>query len=673
MKKIHAILAAVTLILLAAATVACTSSSTNVSTNRSYDQDYTTRSSSRTTSDRAGREGFPEEMYVPPITLSLVAMNTGELLAGESYPIVAVVDNPENRDLRYRWSVEDGKFAKLPESLRSEMVSFESQVRTNRGANAPAAGAPIPPAEGAAAAAPPAGAPAEAAATKAPAGTEGTAPAASTPPAAQKPRGKEQPPAVETPAAEAPAEAGVVEAPAPAETPAEGAETKPANGDGTTVAWIGSRYAVLAEEDEEAAPEDEWPEPAEKDAGTDDSGSVYKELPAQTEEQAETEGAAKEAEGIEGKVEEVAESAEGFEGFTPKSGEGRLIEVDEKIEEKEAEGEEVPTDEALFSEPPLVTLETEQPYVLWTPPGVGSYTIRCIALDNKGNEMTPERSFPVTVTEPEPKVELVWNTTKKLYEDDYLVVELRAKNIPNYYKGLFTLSFDPAILSFRSAEKGSFFPADYRASIFYAQPPMNPGKVTVAIAADEVGLPKGEGVVSRVIFKLKEDVQDPTTLVITQVADAEARYILDADGANILPAVADKPLFSTDWIDPPPAPTQSRTQQQTAEDIPQTPAPPSGSAARTGGSSTTTTTQPETYIAPSSSGFDQGAGLVEAGSPSTGPSAGPAMDPRVQALQEEMRALAQDQTMDAEDKQRRMAEITAEIQQIQSGGAVVTP
>jgi hypothetical protein len=665
MKKIHAILAAVTLILLAAAISACTSSSTNVSTNRSYDQDYTKSSSSRTTSDRAGREGFPEEMYVPPITLSLVAMNTGELLAGESYPIVAVVDNPENRDLRYRWSVEDGEFAKLPESLRSEVVSFESQVRSNRGANAPAAGTPTPPAEGAAAATPPAGAPAEAAAAKPAPGTEGAAPAAARPPIPQKPRGNEQPPAVETPAAEAPAEAGAVEAPAPAETPADGAETKPTNGDGTTVAWISGRYAVLAEEDQEAAPADEWPEPVEKDATADD-GSATEELPPQTDEQAATEDAANEAIGIVGEVEDVAAAAESFEGFTPKSGEGRLIEVDEKIKEEEAVGKEAPTDEALFSEPPLVTFETEQPYVLWTPPGVGSYTIRCIVLDNKDNEVTPERSFPVTVTEPEPKVELVWNTTKKLHEDDYLVVELRAKNITNYYKGLFTLSFDPAILSFRSAEKGSFFPADYRASIFYAQPPMNPGKVTVAISADEVGLPKGDGVVARVIFKVKEDVQDPTTLDITQVTDAEARYILDADGTNILPAVADKPLFATDWIDPPPAPTQSRTQQQTTEDIPQTPAPPSSSAARTGGSPTTTTTQPEsTYIAPSSSGFDQGGTILEAGGPSTSPTS--QVDPRVQALQEEMRTLAQDQTMNAEDKQRRMAEITAEIQQIQSG------
>ena len=217
MKKIYAILAAVTLILLAAAISACTSSSTNVSTNRSYDQDYTKSSSSRTASDRAGREGFPEEMYVPPITLSLVAMNTGELLAGESYPIVAVVDNPENRDLRYRWSVEDGKLANLPESLRSEMVSFESQVRTNKGANAPAAGAPIPPAEGAAPATPPAGAPAGAAAAPPPPRTEGAPPAAAKPPALPGPGVKEQPPAVEKPAGEAPAEAGAVEAAATGE------------------------------------------------------------------------------------------------------------------------------------------------------------------------------------------------------------------------------------------------------------------------------------------------------------------------------------------------------------------------------------------------------------------------------------------------------------------------
>lgn len=664
MKKIHAIFAAVTLILLAAAVSACTSSSTNVSTNRSYDQDYTKSSSSRTTSDREGREGFPEEMYVPPITLSLVAMNTGELLAGESYPIVAVVDNPENRDLRYRWSVEDGKLANLPESLRGEVVSFETEVRTNKGISGAPPAASTPPEEGAAAEAPAAGTPAGAAAAPPAPGTEGAPPAAAKPPALPGPGVKEQPPAVEKPAAGPPA----VEA--PTETPANGGAAKPAEAEGTVVAWIGSRYAVLAEENEEAAPEDEWPEPVEKDAGAADSGSVYKELPAQTEEQAEVEAAAKEAEGIEGKVEGVAETAEGFEGFTPKSGEGRLIEVDEEIEEEpgeEAEGEEAPED-ALAAEPPLITLETEQPYVLWTPPGVGSYTIRCIVLDNKGNEMTPERSFPVTVTEPEPKVELVWNTTKKLYEDDYLVVELRAENITNYYKGLFTLSFDPAILSFRSAEKGSFFPADYRASIFYAQPPMNPGKVTVAISADEVGLPKGEGVVSRVIFKLKEDVQDPTALVITQVTDAEARYILDADGANILPAVADKPLYATDWIDPPTAPEQTRTQQEPAADMPQTPAPPSGSSTRTGG----TSTQPQsTYIQPSASSgaLSPGPTAGTAGAVGAVTPPGGAIDPRVLTLQQELERISRDETMSPEDRSQRMREITEEIQQIQTGGA----
>jgi len=698
MKKIHAILAAASLVALAILAVACTSSSTNVSTNRSYDKDYTTRTASRNTSGRADREGFPEEVYVPPITLSLLAMNTGEVLPGESYPIVAVVDNPENRDLRYRWSVEDGEFSKLPESMRSEVVSFESQLRSNKGAGIPPSGG-APATEGGAAPtetqAPPPGPSEEGAVPRPAGGATGAAPAEAPSPPLPARTESGKPPAVEKPAAGEPGASGEA-AETPEETPDESAAEAPAKDDGAKpagedggakTAWISGRYAVLAEEsatEEEAAPEDEWPEPVEKEAAEEEDGSAKKELPEQTEEQAELEAAADEASDTGEKVEAIAETAEGFKGFSPRSGEGRLVEVDAEIKDEEGADEETLTDEHLFSEPPLVTFETEQPYVLWTAPdGVGSYTIRCIVLDNKGNEVTPERSFPVTVTEPEPKVELVWNTTKKLYEDDYLVVELRAKNIPNYYKGLFTLSFDPTVLSFRVVEKGGFFPEDYRASIYYAQPPMNPGKATVAISADEVGLPKGDGVLARVIFKLKEDVQDPTTLEIKQVTDPEARYILNAEGANILPQTGDKPLFATEWIDPPPAPTQTRARrEEPASDLPQTPAPPTAGSPRTGRSSSPPP-PPErtesTYIPPSG-GFNPGAAGATGAVGSAGatgavgavggaPGDLPEVDPRVLALQQEMQMLLQDETMNEDDKRRRLDEIRDEIQRIQSEGA----
>ena len=281
----------------------------------------------------------------------------------------------------------------------------------------------------------------------------------------------------------------------------------------------------------------------------------------------------------------------------------------------------------------------------------------------------------MTVTEPEPKVELVWNTTKKLYEDDYLVVELRAKNIPNYYKGLFTLSFDPAILSFRSAEKGDFFPADYRASIFYAQPPMNPGKVTIAISADEVGLPKGDGVVSRAIFKLKEDVQDPTTLDVRQMTDAEARYILNAEGSNILPQTTDKPLFATDWIDPPPAPTQSRTQQQPAADMPSTPTPPTTSSPRTGGSSAAPSTgqpvmqQPEsTYIPPSAGGFDRGPAPIQPGAVAPPPEEGSG-NPELDDLHRQLDEVTNDQSISEEDRAQRIQELLEQIRLLEGGSS----
>jgi len=70
------------LLVVLGAAVACTSSTTTTSTNPRYDQDYTQTTRSRQTSSQQ-TEGYPEEVYHPPVTLSMVAMTTGESLVGE--------------------------------------------------------------------------------------------------------------------------------------------------------------------------------------------------------------------------------------------------------------------------------------------------------------------------------------------------------------------------------------------------------------------------------------------------------------------------------------------------------------------------------------------------------------------------------------------------------------
>jgi len=622
------------LLVVLGAAVACTSSTTTTSTNPRYDQDYTQTTRSRQTSSQQ-TEGYPEEVYHPPVTLSMVAMTTGEVLVGEPYPVIAVVDNPEKRDLTYRWAVEAGELKPLPEKLRSEVLSFEAKLREAKGVPGAAALAAAPAAgEGAAATGTPAvsppSAPSAGAASPASTSVSATAPSAGAAGSASgEPPTPPQKPAA--PAEESPAKP---ESQPPAVTTSWGA-SKPVQ---TALSYL--RYAALAPEDESAdadgeLAEEDWPEPV----PAEEADGIYKEHPEQEKasdeeasadaggeaaaEEQETAAAAEEAAEAASMVDEVSEEAAGFQ---PKVGEGRLVEVQPETESTEAgegEGGEAETD-FLEEEPPLVMLETETPYVLWTPDATGAYTIRCTVLDSKGNELTPERSFPVTVTEPRPKTELVWNTTQKLREDDYLVVELRAKNLPAYNKGLFTVNFDPTKLSFRLVETGSFFPEGYRTSLYYAQPPNNSGRVTLAVGAEEVGLQKGDGVLARIIFKVKETIEDPSTLAITETMDEEARYILDAEGTNILPPATGQTLFATDWVEPPPPPQRTRTEAATGESLPATPAPPSTdrrgqlqeSRSTTGGQQPATTQGAQT-IAPGTA-----AGRTGTGAPATGGTGG---------------------------------------------------
>ncbi|MCD6282387.1 hypothetical protein J7J84_02120 [bacterium] len=705
MRKLH-LFHAIGLLIIFTAAVACTSSSTTTRTNPNYNQDYSRSTRSRQSSQTGSAEGFPEETYRPPVTLMMLSMTTGEVLEGESYPVIAVVDNPENRDLTYRWSVEDGKLGELPESMRGEMLSFKEQLRSNKGVPsqapegeavteelppAPAAEGMEGPPTGVPAAAQPPGAKTEGRETGARPAPKSKPSTGSEPSAKTQPEGAESAGALEQP--EQPAEEPEEVAEGAESAPADSGSEKPEDGESRLVAMNRVRYAALGPDEagKGDAVDEDWPEPQPKET---DEGAAVEKLPEQVDEAEDTEAtedtveedaageepaaeelAASEAvadkEEIEGKVEEIGETAESFEGFKPTVGEGRLVEPVVEPEENEDENS------LLDAAPSLVIIETDKPYVLWTPPGLGSYTIRCIVLDDKGNEVTPERSFPVTVTKPEPKTELVWNTSQKLYEDDYLVVEVRVKNVPSYSKGLFTLSFDPTELSFRLVETGDFFADGYRTSLFYAQPPNNPGKVTIAIAADEVGLPKGDGVAARAIFKVKETLNDPSQLNISEVMTEESRYILDAEGNNVLPLVVEHPIYATEWTEPPARPQQSRTETRGERTgMPSTPEPPGAARTSGGGSSGQPASGTQSGITPHGSsgrlgGQQQTAAGTETEQPPVEdefvpPTSGPFS---IQGLEARKVQIMEDESLTEEQKEQMLIDIDLRIQQLLEAGA----
>jgi len=677
----------------------CTSSSTNVATNPSYERDYTTSTRSRQTATQPGGE-FPQETYKPPVTLMLIAMKTNEVLPGETYPIVAVVDNPENRDLSYKWTVESGKFSEVPESMRSELLSYLEELKKNKGVTVPTTPAPQGETkEGGQATKPPSGLTPESSATSAASeGAEATTKPSSPQTTKQAEETGQAEETKEQASGQTPKETteGGQETTTGQTSNAESSEQKQtpdqetpnSAGAGQTVAmneaifhgdkaeksllasslsglpWL--RYAVLAPEEEEQDPSEAWPKPRPKDSAENEEKSQGA-ATEPSENKNKVEEPTPSGEGVQQELRKEEKASEAFEGFKPEAGTGRLVEV-EKAKEKEESQEK--------SEVPLVSLNTGLPFVLWTPETTGNYTIRLTVLDTKGNELTPERSLPVTVTEPKPKTKLVWNTSQKLNEEDYLVVELRGENIPQFRKGLFTITYDPTKVSFKLAEIGSFFSKEAENSIYYAEPPGKKGSVTLALATEAVDLPKGDGTLARLIFRVKEAVSEPRTLDFKEVTTEDARYILNVDGDNVLPAPIEKPAFATEWVEPPPRPTQTRP--SAGQEVPQTPQPPAtqrpqrpelGGTQTSGQSTPTEGTTPPTS---ESTLTTPGAG-TQAPSGSAPP---PAHAPGILQRMEEQRAHIQEMlnsgTLSDEERKNyeaQLAQIESDIERMKQEGA----
>jgi hypothetical protein len=162
-------------------------------------------------------------------------------------------------------------------------------------------------------------------------------------------------------------------------------------------------------------------------------------------------------------------------------------------------------------------------------------------------------------------------------EGEDVLVRLDGANLPDFKKSLFTLSYDPDVLSFRSAELGEFFDDDPAASIYYAQPDKSDGKALLAIDSNtEVAELSGDGPLVYARFQAKQDIEQQSDTKLAMVLDNTARYILDRNGDNILPVPVERqPLRSA--ITAPPA--QANTKHEEVPTTATTPALASGTAA----------------------------------------------------------------------------------------------
>lgn len=196
------------------------------------------------------------------------------------------------------------------------------------------------------------------------------------------------------------------------------------------------------------------------------------------------------------------------------------------------------------------TFTTAEPYIQWTPQLPGTVNIY-VKATYKGEDMTDPRELDVQVRLRDPDVEISQDFPDVVHEDQPLYVMLKGSNIPTFYKGLFTLTFDPNKLSFRDAELGEYFDDAPDASLFYAEPDKMAGKVLLAVDSNlKVGELGGNGPMVYVKFTAKQDLTDRADTQLAMVMDTSARYILDRNGKNVLPLPVETTPFRTETVMP---------------------------------------------------------------------------------------------------------------------------
>lgn len=752
--------------------VACTSSNTattNIQTNSQWDQQYRQESRSAQSQQRT-EQGADIPREDPPITIMLLSMETGDVFPGEDYYVYAVVDNPDNRDLEYVWSVADGDVSEVPESERGRLSTLlEEEYATASAIPPPATEQPAPPAEGEQL--PAEGAfqqPTEPGATQPPPGAgqpqqptggtrtqPGTQPQVTetTPEGAQLPgeqaTGTEEPYQPLGPtgggagtgtyssggtqptggAEQQPADQQPIDQQQPTDQsfdrPAPPAAVNPADQSRVDELWnqildIEDQIRLLTDEKFEAEMSGDQVrvddlqlqiddmsrsrEPLqeelnrligkgardtaslpqsrmlgyvlerrvvsgangdeEEEEEEDDSSENVELLAAQLAEGVTAVGAdiadtGEEAlEGTAGNVAqaEAASESSSWIGESLDLGPSRPSSLRTQYEVWKEDSDE-PRRRNLGgygdldeTEPLLVeesydvhTFVTSEPYIQWTPrlPGLVNIYVKATYKDE---EVTEPRELQVEVRLRDAEVKISEEFPDVVREDEPLYVMLEGSNIPAFYKGLFTLTFDPNMLSFREAELGEYFDDATDASLFYAEPDKMAGKVLLAVDSNlKVGELGGNGPLVYVMFKAKQDLIDRSDTQLAMVMDTAARYILTRDGENILPLPVESAPFRTETIMPPdlsqyqlqerpgtgggqvPAlgqqqlpqqqPTQQQLPQQQRQPTGGTYIPPSGTGTYIPPSGTGGTQQPTGGTTPQET---QGPSLGQAGGQGTG-------------------------------------------------------
>jgi hypothetical protein len=622
-----------TLVILALAVfyiaAACTSSSTptNVNTSSNYDQRY--REPTRESRNYGSTGNQQESPDVDaPITIMLMATETGAIHPGEDYYVYAVVDNPDNKDIEYVWSVSNGEVMEAPEADRARLHTLVEEEYLKA---APEDQQPATPESGGQQM--PAGQQAETGGQTAP-GSQQPAPNAGLPGTGANQQSGQNGAAGDSGPATQPddpfanrrtegggaapedngANAGNDQGQPPEDeemlppdeyfgpdfieelnraleksklgeplTPDETQMIQEFNdydreyqqylldqsGNQASTFIKEQRHVAAADQDDDAKADNEEEITAEEiDAGITTGASADDDV----DDRAEPTGQATIVETPAVYVDRDYEDAE--TGNAPR---GRSLRSNYKAWQEVAEaprrrdlgiyGEGLETTEPLGVDDSYIehTYVTDEPFIRWTPRNPGDVNIY-VKIQYKGEDITEPMMLPVTVTLREPAVELTRDFPDIVREDEPVYLALDGKNIPAFHKGLFTLLFDINKLSFREAELGDFFENTPAASLYYAQPNKDEGRVLLAIDSNtEIAEVSGDGVLAYLKFTAKQDLESREETGLAMEMDTSARYILTREGENVLPVPVEPEPFRSSTTMPPELPGYTRELQPGSE------------------------------------------------------------------------------------------------------------
>jgi hypothetical protein len=593
---------AVLLLLLVSAAGACTSSSTTSVTqgNSNYDSQYRQATTGGTQTYEQKQEEKKEGDTA--ITVMQVAMETGDVYPGEDYYVYAVVDNPTDRkNLQYVWSTTSGEVVEVPEAERGRLQVLVDEKYSSVQPAAPAA------AEGAA----PAPEVPLPAVGNTPPGAASIQPAeAAAPVVPPIPTPGEQPPIVDPNVGKGPSAAAAPPEGPEAPTPAGGA-VKTEDARLTHNPRIYEKRIVAGPEDEAYFSADDQAEistTAPVSAETEDTlDIVAAEQASDIRNRAQgtetrrsqsardlrnnqrslvTDDQRDEPEGSPNVLESgniagdpydsgdlrdeawdddsrpttaQLDAARGLTG----SGVDRTIDYEGDFRDAERGSSELRSerrdapdknDETTADKAyERFSLVTDEPFIRWTPSRPGDAKL-FVKVRWKTDDLTKATELPVEIRLREPTVKIADDDFPDMVrEDEPLFIRIDGDNLPAFQKGLFTLSFDPDLLSFREAELGEFFD-DSRgaAELFYAQPDKLSGKVILAIDSNtELTELSGGGPLLYVKFKAKRDIETREQTQLALVQDTASQYVLDGAGDNILPMAVDHPVYATALVMPP--------------------------------------------------------------------------------------------------------------------------